>query len=288
MGPTPERRRAQFELERTLRQRILTAAPQDRSAAAASVYQELLEKFPDHRRLHFTDEYRRQIGARGAAMIGPLAPPHARILEVGCGRGDTLLELARLGHTCIGIEPSRHMLELFEGHPLVTLLAGTAEKLDFPDASFDLVFSQQTLEHLHPDDVPLHLAEARRILKPGGTVAIETPNRVSGPQDCSRGFVKVAQGLHLKEWTCAELARELRRADFSRIQGHILPPVIVRRSARLHRFARVPAALKVIEESMLAVVPGMGFRTRLGRALGVDDVFLFAEKPAVDGNAEDS
>lgn len=278
-SPSGSRRRAQFELERELRQRILTAPPSQRSAAAASVYQELLEKFPDHRRLHFTEEYRRQIGRRGAAMVGPLVPHGSRILEVGCGRGDTLVELARQGHTCVGIEPSRHMLEMFEGNPRVTLQPGTAERLGFPAASFDLVFSQQTLEHLHPDDVPLHLAEAYRVLRPGGVLAIETPNRVTGPQDCSRGFVAVAEGLHLKEWRFAELAQEFRRAGFARVCGQWLPPVLVSRSAPLHRMSRVGAWLKCAEESLIRRVPGLEFRTRLARGLGCDDVFLFGEKP---------
>jgi 2-polyprenyl-3-methyl-5-hydroxy-6-metoxy-1,4-benzoquinol methylase len=79
-------------------------------------------------------------------------------------------------------------------------LYGTATQLDFQAGFFDLVVSQQVIEHVHPEDVPIHLREVARVLRAGGTVAIETPNRRTGPQDVSRGFAVEAEGLHLREW----------------------------------------------------------------------------------------
>ena len=46
-----------------------------------------------------------------------------------------------------------------------------------PDGSVDLVFAGQVLEHLWPEDVAGFLAEAHRVLVPGGTIALDSPNR---------------------------------------------------------------------------------------------------------------
>jgi len=161
----------------------------------------------------------------------------------------------------------------------VSVVFGTADRLEFPDRSFDLVFSQQVLEHLHPDDAPEHFAEGFRVLVPGGTMAVETPNRRTGPQDISRGFTPVAEGLHLKEWTIRELIRQFRRTGFVRVRGLLAPPFLARRSPRIHRLLRVPAAIKYAEDIGLLMIPGLRTRTFVGKLIGLDDIFLFGEKP---------
>ena len=47
----------------------------------------------------------------------------------------------------------------------------------YPDASFDLVFSGQTIEHITEDEATKMLAEVRRVLVPGGWFCLDTPNR---------------------------------------------------------------------------------------------------------------
>jgi SAM-dependent methyltransferase len=273
-------RRAQFEFERSLRGRILDSPPEQRAAAIASAYGELFQTFPDHSVFQTTAEERRRQGRRGAAMVGPLTRAGERVLEVGCGRGDVLTELAERGRVCVGIEPSEKMIDMCPPHPRVSLHVGTAERLEFPDEFFHAVFSQQVLEHLHPDDVPQHLMDAFRVLRPGGFIAIETPNRRTGPQDISRGFTREPQGLHLKEWTYAELAGEMRRAGFVHVRGLLAPPYIVRRLPLLHRCTRVPAWMRAAEDVLLAITPGRELRRLVARGIGSDDVFLFARKPA--------
>jgi SAM-dependent methyltransferase len=273
------RRKAQFELERELRARILASAKEERCAAAAAAYGELFERFPDLRVLVATREDRLRKGRSGAGLIHPLTKPGDRVLEVGCGRGDVLLDLARRGCRCIGLEPAEQMSGLCAAHPNMHVAQGTAERLEFADESFDLVFSQQVLEHVHPDDVPEHFAEAFRVLRCGGILCVETPNRRTGPQDISRGFTRVAAGLHLKEWTVGETIRLFRQAGFTRVKGLLAPPFLARRSARLHRWSRVPAGLKHMQDVLLALVPGLKLRTFVARMKGLNDVFLFGRKP---------
>jgi 2-polyprenyl-3-methyl-5-hydroxy-6-metoxy-1,4-benzoquinol methylase len=272
-------RRAQYELERTLRRRILDSPPQQRAQVVSQAYQELFRAFPDHSAFQETPQSRRAFGQRQAGMIAPLVRPGQQVLEVGCGRGDTLAALATLGCVCTGTEPSQEMIDLCRQYDGIDFRLGTAERLEFPGQSFDLVFSMQVLEHLHPDDVPLHFAEALRVLRPGGIVAVETPNLRTGPQDISRGFSPTADGLHLKEWTVAGLAQVIRAAGFVRISGLLAPPAVARRNRWLHRLSRTPSLVKRAEDALLAAVPAGRMRTIAGKLLGLDDIFLFGTNP---------
>jgi SAM-dependent methyltransferase len=166
--------------------------------------------------------------------------------------------------------------------PGVYIVLGTADHLDFPDSSFDLVFSQQVIEHLHPEDLPGHFFECYRVLRPGGILSVETPNRHTGPQDVSRGFVRVAEGLHLREWSVRELIQLFRQAGFVRVRGLLAPQFLARRSPLVHRLTRVPAPVKAAEDAALSIIPTLVLRTLLGKALGLDDIFLFSSKPATN------
>lgn len=275
---TLDRRRAQFELERRLHGELLATAKGERAAAARAAYQELFSRFRDHQVFQIDDAEDQRLGRQNAAMIAPLTRPGDKVLEVGCGRGHVLHAIQEVGCDVFGIDPSLDMVELARRHG-VSADVGTAESLAFPDNTFDLVFSQQVLEHVHPDDVPEHLMEAFRVLKPGGLLVVETPNRRTGPQDISRGFSPVAEGLHLKEWSFGELAAVMRAAGFISVRGLLIPQFLARRSATLHRL-RVPVWMKQIEDLMLLAMPHRDWRTTIAKALGVDDLFLMSRKPA--------
>lgn len=98
----------------------------------------------------------------------------ARVVVVGCGTGREAAVLAdRLQAQVIGID----IVDGFDSLACewANLQVGDAQAMNFPDASFDVVFSYHALEH-----IPNHhkaLAEMRRVLKPGGIYCIGTPNR---------------------------------------------------------------------------------------------------------------
>lgn len=273
---------AQFQLERSLRERILSSPRKDRTAAIEQAYSELFERFPDHSVFLTTQEESKRKGKLSAGLIVPLLKRGNRVLEVGCGRGDVLVALSEMGCICTGTEISHHMLGLCNDHVdhVVEIFSGSADSLDFPSDSFDIVFSQEVLEHLHPEDVPRHFAEAFRVLRPNGIFSVETPNRRTGPQDISRGFTHIAEGLHLKEWTVKELIRMFQDAGFVKIRGLLAPQFIGRRSKAIHRLTRVPAFVKYFQDLVLGLVPTLRLRTIVGKCLGLDDIYLFAKKPA--------
>jgi demethylmenaquinone methyltransferase / 2-methoxy-6-polyprenyl-1,4-benzoquinol methylase len=103
-----------------------------------------------------------------------LARPNARVLDVCCGTADLSLELSRLV-PAIGIDFCHSMLvignEKIARHSSpVCLLEGDAMSLPFPDGSFDAATCAFGLRNLA--DTRAGLLEFRRVLKPGGRVAI--------------------------------------------------------------------------------------------------------------------
>ena len=99
-----------------------------------------------------------------------------RILDLGCGGGSLLRELAlAVGPEgeAVGIDPSEDQINaakaLCEDLDNVTLVAGSATQTDFESKSFDSVASIQVLEYI--SDVESTLKEVRRVLKPGGRFA---------------------------------------------------------------------------------------------------------------------
>jgi len=269
---------AQFQLERILRNKILLSSKQDRAAIIDQAYQDLFEEFPDHTRLTRTAIDAVHKGEMKARLIIPLLKRDNKILEIGCGTGEVIAALTERGYRCTGVEVSQDMLTLCQKRGLA-VIRGTADHVDYPDGSFDVVFSQEVLEHLHPDDVLGHFAEAFRMLRPNGILAVETPNRRTGPQDVSRGFTRVAEGLHLKEWTVRELIHLFEEAGFVKVRGLLAPQFVARRSETIHRLTRVPATIKYLQDLLLVFVPALRLRTIVGKILGLDDIFLFAQKP---------
>lgn len=103
-----------------------------------------------------------------------------RILEVGCGKGNELVQLAKRGAACFGLDFSESAMawmlaRLTKEGMRMPLVRGDARNLPFDIESFDLVFSQGVLEHFtNPGDV---LQEQRRVMRNGALIVIEVPNK---------------------------------------------------------------------------------------------------------------
>jgi 2-polyprenyl-6-hydroxyphenyl methylase / 3-demethylubiquinone-9 3-methyltransferase len=113
------------------------------------------------------------------AQLEASLPRGARLLDMGCGQGFYLPLYARLGLVATGVEPdpapraeaSRKAAAL--GFSVVD---AQGECLPFADASFEAVVMSEVLEHL--PDPSLALAEAARVLVPGGLLLVTVPHAV--------------------------------------------------------------------------------------------------------------
>ena len=104
------------------------------------------------------------------------------LLEIGCGIGTDLARFAGGGAQVTGLDLSETAIELtaknFAGLGLTgDLRVGDGEALPFPDASFDVVYGHGVLQYAaRPERI---IAEAHRVLKPGGRGIFMVYNRVS-------------------------------------------------------------------------------------------------------------
>lgn len=110
-------------------------------------------------------------------LLGHLRPGLS-LLDVGCGPGTITLDLAERVSpgSVIGLDRDAGVLEGAErsraGRALenVSFRTGDVYALEFPDASFDVVHAHQVLQHL--TDPVAALREMRRVLRPGGLLAV--------------------------------------------------------------------------------------------------------------------
>ncbi len=113
--------------------------------------------------------------------------PSMRVLDIGCGRGEVALHLARAGATvnavdfspdCLALTAQTLALGQAEERKRARLSGADAVALPFEDAVFDRVLFLDVAEHLLPWQLQCALGEIRRVLRQGGYAVIHTlPNR---------------------------------------------------------------------------------------------------------------
>jgi 2-polyprenyl-3-methyl-5-hydroxy-6-metoxy-1,4-benzoquinol methylase len=99
-----------------------------------------------------------------------------RVLDVGCGEGRFAAELALAGAEVVGIDVAEEPLRRARArHPQldVRLIDGNGP-WELEDASFDVVWAGETIEHVA--DTSGWCSEVRRVLRPGGCLLLSTPN----------------------------------------------------------------------------------------------------------------
>ncbi|HEX3824876.1 MAG TPA: methyltransferase domain-containing protein [Mycobacteriales bacterium] len=111
------------------------------------------------------------IAAARIRHVPAATSPDALLLDVACGGGLLAPHLAGLGYRQIGIDLSPTALATAASHG-VTAVRGDVLRLPFREAMFEVVVAGEILEHV--GDLAGVVAEACRVLKPGGTLVIDT------------------------------------------------------------------------------------------------------------------
>jgi SAM-dependent methyltransferase len=137
----------------------------------------------------------------------PEAAPVARakdlaVLEVGCGLGTDGAQFAKAGARYTGIDLTDAAVELAKRRFELFDLPGTfrvadAERLDFPDSSFDLVYSHGVLHHT--PDTAAAIREIHRVLRPGGKAVVMLYHRDSYNYRINISMLRRA-GVQLLRW----------------------------------------------------------------------------------------
>jgi 2-polyprenyl-6-hydroxyphenyl methylase/3-demethylubiquinone-9 3-methyltransferase len=101
-----------------------------------------------------------------------------RVLDVGCGGGFLALQMAAEGHSVTALDVDESVFAAARSRAselTIDWVSGRAEALPFADESFDAVCVMDVLEHVNEPEVVV--AEAARVLRPGGKLLVHTFNR---------------------------------------------------------------------------------------------------------------
>ena len=213
-----EVRNRHYRVEKELAARLKNSVREDRPEIYRTMYSELLEKVPEHSRLSesVTDE-QMEIGlVRQIRLVEKYLSNSTRLLEFAPGTCRFSYKVASIVANVMAVDISDQRIDQKNDPDNFKHIIYDGYNLVLDDAMVDLVFSNQFIEHIHPDDMLLHLSLANRVLKTGGHYIFSTPHLFMGPWDVSSGFSEVAECFHLKEWTCGELDRVLHEAGFSK------------------------------------------------------------------------
>ncbi|MCE9634830.1 MAG: methyltransferase domain-containing protein [Planctomycetes bacterium] len=151
-------------------------------------------------------------------FVGQPLVPGALAIDTGCGAGTIAHFLTKRGLRVVALDAFEHPCRLGRAAlPAIPFAVGNLDTgLPFRDASVDLVVSHEVVEHLHRPQV--FFDEAFRVLRPGGSVVVKTPNRLDWYRFADplfgREWYADADKTHLRYFSQFDLARMLRKAGF--------------------------------------------------------------------------
>lgn len=217
---TFEQLQGHYLIEKRLAERLRNACTPERRTLYAELYEELFRVVPLHPQLTL------KVVAGGLSkltsermkLLRPLLSRESTFLEVGPGDCALAIELCKEAKKVYAVEVSRTVTAGLDFPENFELVISDGCSVPVPTGTVDVAYSDQLMEHLHPDDAIEQLQNIFAALKPGGTYVCITPNRLSGPHDISRYFDKVATGFHLKEYTATELTRMFEGVGFVEIR----------------------------------------------------------------------
>ena len=175
-----------------------------------------------------------------ARLLEELVEPRGRdVLDVGCGEGALARRLAGTGARVVGLDPLAGALETAraagEKTPSLRYVEGVAEALPFARESFDIVIFFNSLHHVPVPSMAPALAEASRVLRPGGLLYVQEPlargtafellrpvnDETAVRAAALEALDEAASGAFVR-LESRETARAIRHADFAALRARVV------------------------------------------------------------------
>lgn len=228
-GRRPEEPRSEdqllehYRVERELADRLRDAPKEERRKLYSQVYDELLRRVPHHpmlrprRDVAALDRRQRKVD-QALAFLRRFLSKDRVLMEIGAGDCAMAIRACAQTRRVYAVEVSEQITRALEPPVNFQLVLTDGYTLPLADGVAHVAFSDQLMEHLHPEDAEDQLHEIHRCLAPGGVYVCVTPNRLYGPRDISEYFDEVATGLHLREYSAGEVRAIFLKAGFSRVR----------------------------------------------------------------------
>ena len=204
---TPRQLKAHYELEVKLADRLRNASKSERRELYSTVYDELFRKITYHPQLirKARPEERERKVKRTAEILKKYLRSDSVFMEIGPGDCKLSFEVCKFVKRVYAIDVSKEVTKYTNLPGNFDLIISDGSSIDVPEESVSLAYSNQLMEHLHPEDAIDQLKGIHRALAIGGRYYCVTPHRFGGPTDISRFFDEEAKGFHLKEYVLKEI-----------------------------------------------------------------------------------
>jgi len=221
-GRTYEQVWNHYLVEKEIAYKLMRSDRNMRKQIYLTMYDQLFSQVPDHPRLNRreNEQYFVRSNISKFSLLKRYLSDSVVFVEFGPGDCKFAFEVSKKVKFVYGIDisdqrsnkadnPKNFKLIVYDGYSLNELDKGT----------IDIVFSDQLIEHFHPEDTTLHFNLVYHLLKDGGKYIFKTPHAFSGPHDVSKYFSDKAEGFHLKEWTYFEMEKLLREIGYSKLNA---------------------------------------------------------------------
>jgi len=243
-----ERLEYHYNIEKDLASRLKNSSRDERSILYNELYDELFRKVSDHPQLVRKNDpgSRSMMVSYQMTQLKKFLKKDLIFMEIGPGDCSLSIGVAKYVKKVFAIDVSSEITKLIAAPKNLELIISDGSSINIPPLSVDLAYSNQLMEHLHPDDAKMQLANIYKSLKSGGHYICNTPNRLSGPHDISKYFSDIAEGFHLKEYTYFEMNEMLKSSGFKKIKATILWKNI---------YLEIPITIMILIESFINRVP---------------------------------
>jgi 2-polyprenyl-3-methyl-5-hydroxy-6-metoxy-1,4-benzoquinol methylase len=171
-------------------------------------------------------------------VLQRVAPPPARVFELGCGNGATARSLAAEGYSVTGVDPSASGINIakqFESEQLRFAVGSTSDDLAGQHGQFPVVLSLEVIEHC--PSAREFMRAFSSLVVPGGTGILSTPYHgfaknlaIVASGNFDRHFDPLWEGGHLRFFSLPKLRQLFEEAGF--------------RSVEFYRLGRIPMLAK--------------------------------------------
>lgn len=189
-----------------------------------TVYETYFEKLPHHPQFKIKNDPI----AKNARLefqlnqIKPFLSEKTDFTEIGAGDCSLTIETSKFCKSTCALEVSDEIVRNISFPKNSRCLIFDGFNFPFENNSIDLAYSNQLMEHLHPEDAIDQVREIYRILRKGGKYICITPNGINGPHDISRFYGDDLVGFHLKEYLPSELKKLFIGVGFKRVRAYMM------------------------------------------------------------------
>lgn len=257
-----------WELEKSLTKQLLASTDENRWETFDSCYSKLYSE------LWWINKFSGISHALTPAKLFGIWPiligkVPKKIYEIGSGKGELISYLASIGYNCKGTEitQERGKIHVSDCSNLSWGISDGIHLNKFVNTeTYDVVISNQVIEHIHPDDLIKHFLGVKSILKDEGRYIFTTPNKLEGPSDISKVFkCDKPMGMHLKEYSNKEIKKLLYNSGYDKIFAVLRYPQIL---SQLFGITIKPKVSKFyfsylcLIESVLTLIPKQAYRRK--------------------------